>query len=131
MEEVMRRIALASLALAMSLGVAGCSSSATNNQTPTVGTPPAAAASTASRSANVSIQNMAFGPDALSVPAGARVTWTNLDTVAHTVTFDSASISSSGTLANGASFSATFDSPGTFTYHCSIHPGMTGTVTVT
>lgn len=125
----MRRLAIASLALATCVGLAGCSSSSTNTQAPTVATAPSAAPSTSSRS--VSIQNMAFGPDKISIPAGAKVTWTNQDSVEHTVTFDSASIPSSGNLPNGASFSATFDSPGTFSYHCAIHPGMTGTVTAT
>jgi plastocyanin len=58
------------------------------------------------------------------------VTWTNLDGVAHTVTADDGSWGS-GTLGQGATYSHVFTSPGTYTYHCAIHPFMTGTVTVT
>jgi plastocyanin len=36
----------------------------------------------------------------------------------------------SGTLANGAAYQFTFTQPGTFTYHCTIHPSMTGTIIV-
>jgi plastocyanin len=55
------------------------------------------------------------------------VTWTNDDTVTHTVKF--ADSESSG-MASGASYTKKFDTPGTYVYHCGIHPSMTGTVEV-
>jgi plastocyanin len=60
------------------------------------------------------------------------VTWTNNDTATHTATSDPgmAMTWSSGSIAPGASFSQTFSTTGTFSYHCTIHPGMVGTVTV-
>ena len=61
--------------------------------------------------------------------AGTAVTWTNNDTVGHTVTADDGSFKSS-TIASGTTFSQTFATAGTFTYHCSIHTSMTATVTV-
>jgi plastocyanin len=80
--------------------------------------------------AAVSISGFAFDPNALEIAAGTTVTWTNNDGPSHTVTADDGSFDS-GTMANGASFSFTFDTPGTFTYHCAIHPNMTATIVVT
>jgi plastocyanin len=78
---------------------------------------------------SVTIQNFAFAPASISVAAGSTVTWTNKDAVAHTSTSDATGWDS-GALAQNASFSHKFDTPGTFTYHCLFHPNMTGTVTV-
>jgi len=80
--------------------------------------------------AAVSIVDFAFQPGSVEVPVGGSVTWTNNGSATHTVTSDSGAFDS-GQLAPGASFSQTFDTAGTFTYHCSIHPQMTGTVIVT
>jgi len=80
--------------------------------------------------AAVSIVDFAFEPASVEVAAGSTVTWTNTGAAPHTVTADDGSFDS-GQLAPGATFSQTFDSRGDFTYHCSIHPQMTGTVSVT
>ena len=80
--------------------------------------------------AAVSIKNMAFNPGSLPVTAGATVTWTNSDTTIHTVTADDGSFNS-GNIAVGATYSRAFSSAGTFSYHCTIHPEMTGKVVVT
>ena len=76
----------------------------------------------------LSIANMSFGPSAITVKAGTTVTWTNNDNTAHTVTADDNSFDS-GNLNKGATFSHTFATAGTFHYHCTYHPMMTGTVT--
>ncbi len=70
------------------------------------------------------------GATMLAVNAGATVTWSNKDTVNHTVDSDAVRVFNSGNLPAGKSYSHTFTSPGTYTYHCSVHPGMTGTVVV-
>lgn len=80
---------------------------------------------------SVTIQNFAFMPSSLTVPMGTTVTWTNRDTTAHTVTGDTSGGPMSGTLQPGQAYSYTFSQNGTFGYHCSIHPTMTGMVTVT
>lgn len=86
---------------------------------------------TAARSARaVSIQNFAFTPADLDIPAGTTVTWTNLDSVAHTVTGDNGG-PDSGTISPQGTYSYTFSTPGSYPYHCAPHPYMTGTVTVT
>jgi plastocyanin len=78
----------------------------------------------------VAIVDFAFQPASLTVTAGSTVTWTNSGAVPHTVTSDSGAFDS-GVLQPGASFSHTFDTAGTFSYLCTIHPNMTGAITVT
>jgi len=77
----------------------------------------------------VSIKNMAFSPASVNVTTGTTVTWVNNDAIAHTVTADNGSFDS-GNIAPGNSFTHTFSSAGTVSYHCSIHPMMTGSVAV-
>jgi len=76
-----------------------------------------------------SLGNRAYTPDDLSVAVGTTVTWTNNDLVSHTSTSDVTQWNS-GIVAPGGRFSFTFQAAGTFPYHCSIHPGMVGTVVV-
>ena len=78
----------------------------------------------------VDIENFAFSPDVVEVLEGTTVTWTNLDADSHTVTADDGAFDS-GLLAQGESFSYTFDTLGTFPYHCTPHPSMTGDAEVT
>jgi plastocyanin len=73
--------------------------------------------------------NRAYAPDDLNVAAGTTVTWTNTDSVDHTSTSDATGWNS-GTVAPGRQFSFAFQTPGTYRYHCAIHPGMVGTVVV-
>jgi plastocyanin len=68
-------------------------------------------------------------PDDLNVAVGTTVTWTNTDSVAHTSTSDEAGWNS-GSIAPAGQFSVAFQNAGTFSYHCTIHPGMVGTVVV-
>lgn len=85
----------------------------------------------ANTSSEISIMNLSFSPSNTTVKKGTQVTWTNNDSTAHTVTADSGTGPSSGTLQPGGKYSFTFNDVGTFKYHCSIHPDMTGSVTVT
>ncbi len=64
------------------------------------GTAPAAPTASTSEvaSATVSIQNFSFNPASLSVKTGTKVTWTNNDSVAHTITSDSGGLLASQTL---------------------------------
>ena len=83
----------------------------------------------------VSISNMSFVPSTVTISAGSSVTWVNNDSMDHTVTsdtalFDSGTISAAGTSGAGGTFTYTFNTPGTYPYHCAIHPGMTGTIVV-
>jgi plastocyanin len=76
------------------------------------------------------MKNIVFNPTSVTVKAGDKVTWTNNDTVAHTVTLDDNSVDS-GEVAAGETFANTFATAGTFAYHCKIHSVMHATVTVT
>ena len=76
-----------------------------------------------------SLANRAYSPDDANIAVGETVTWTNTDSVAHTSTSD-AGAWNSGTVSPGGRFSFTFQNAGTFPYHCTIHPGMVGTVVV-
>lgn len=80
----------------------------------------------------VTLTNSTIAPANISVPVGTTVTWTNADEVRHNVTFKARSgPASSGLIAKGETFSATFDVPGVYEYTCTIHPEMIGRVTVT
>jgi amicyanin len=90
-------------------------------------TPEASAAST------VEISNFAFAPASITVKKGTAVTWTNKDSVSHTVTPDEETMAFEGSelLAKDESYQFTFETAGTYTYHCQPHPQMKGTVIVT
>ncbi len=92
----------------------------------------ASSASTAAANTTVVISGFAFGPSILTVPQGTVVTWTNKDTASHTVTEDNGAAGpKSTTLKTGQTYSFKFDTPGTYAYHCTIHPSMNGKVIVT
>jgi plastocyanin len=84
---------------------------------------------TATEPAAVSVIDLTFEPATIEVDAGATVTWTNDDSVPHTVTARGDAFNS-GVLMSGDSFSQTFATPGSYDYFCAIHPSMTGTVVV-
>ena len=73
----------------------------------------------------------AFTPPSVTVSVGQTVAWAFQDANPHTVTADDDSFTSpKGGLANGKTYSHTFDKAGTYKYHCFIHPQMLGTVVV-
>lgn len=78
---------------------------------------------------SVSIVFQAYTPQQIDVLPGETVQWTNTVDRRHTVTADDGSYDS-GDLYSGDRFSQRFVSPGAYTYHCSVHPGMTGEVDV-
>jgi plastocyanin len=76
----------------------------------------------------VSIGNDFLNAPNIVVPAGTTVTWTwNSGVEEHNVTFSDAS---SGDKTGGATYTRQFTTPGTFSYHCTLHAGMTGSVLV-
>jgi plastocyanin len=102
---------------AFTLLVAACGPSADANSSPvattTVDLPP----------------SYRFAPAAITVPAGATVTWTNNDNFTHNVALEG---SEPLPMAPGQGVSHTFETPGTYPYVCSLHPkDMKGTVLVT
>jgi plastocyanin len=143
-----RGAALLTLAV---LGVTACSAGAAStrtaahpapsvapagtNHTPTTmpmpaGAPDSAVAAAVASNA-VTIQGFKFGPNAITIKTGTTVTWTNKDDEAHTVFFAFDGSRSPILVNSNNVYSKTFSTPGSYTYHCTIHPFMTGTVTVT
>lgn len=95
-------------------------------------------ATTAGAATSVSIMNFSFQPATATVPAGSTVTWVNQDSTMHSVTSDTGAFDSgnglcppANCLAQGATFSHQFSTPGTYKYHCNVHTYMQGTVVVT
>jgi plastocyanin len=134
------RRSLITLAATALLAVAACSGSAA---TPAPTAAPSAAPATAAPSAagsapasaagggvDIAIKNFAFSPASADAKVGQKISWTNGDDTAHTVTFDDTANGGSGNLNNGTTFDMTFAKAGTYAYHCKIHPSMKGTVTV-
>jgi plastocyanin len=103
--------------------------SATTSTTPASSSSSSSSGSTVTTD-QVTIKDMAFTPNNITIAKGATVTWTNNDNMVHTVTANDGSFASDS-LAAGKTFSHTFNTPGSYKYHCVIHPSMTGTVTVT
>ena len=78
-----------------------------------------------------------FYPDQLTVLTGSIVYWIKLngaidqyDSGAHNVVFNNGA-AASGTLPQWGTYSYTFNTPGAYTYRCTIHPGMQGTIIAT
>ena len=75
-----------------------------------------------------------FSFETAQVQAGGSLAWTNVDGVPHTVTAGERGVASggfdSGLIAPGQSFVVRFDQPGEYSFTCSLHPFMTGTVIV-
>lgn len=78
--------------------------------------------------ANVNIVNFAFSPNTVNINVNDSVTWTWVGSP-HTTTSDTG-LWDSGVFGTGHTFSRTFTAPGSFPFHCTVHPFMTGTITV-
>jgi LPXTG-motif cell wall-anchored protein len=83
----------------------------------------------AAASTGVTISDFKFAPSGVTVNVGDTVTWTNAGPTAHSATANDGSFDT-GILDKGGSGSHTFSQAGTFSYICTPHPFMKGTVTV-
>lgn len=132
-----RAAALAAVA-AMSLAACGGSESGDGSN---------AAPRREGRAASVTVESLSFDPKTLEVASGTEVTWTNADTVAHTVTSgiqgeqgapgvsedepaQPDGVFDGDLTEEGEAFSFTFDEAGTYSYYCDIHRQMTGEIVV-
>jgi plastocyanin len=114
-------LAIVTLALVTSACSGSDDASATNDAGNDAGTD--------GREATVVIDDVRFVTGTVEVPAGGRVTFENRDTQAHTATADAGGFDT-GTIDAGSEQRVTFDDVGRFTFHCSFHPFMTGTVVI-
>src|SRR2546425_5114018 len=108
----------------VTVALAACSTASTpapSVAAATAAASPAAssAASAAAGPAAVTIVNLSFQPASITVKTGTQITWTNNDSVGHTVTLDDNSVDSN-TIDPGKTFQHAFSAAGSFTYHCKI-----------
>jgi len=78
----------------------------------------------------IEIKDFAFNPKTLTVKSGEKVTWINRDEEPHTVVSVEKQFKKSTALDTDQEFTITAGAPGTYTYFCSVHPKMTGTIIV-
>src|SRR2546422_9268971 len=78
----------------------------------------------------IEIKDFAFNPQTLTVKSGEKVTWINRDEEPHTVVSVEKQFKKSTALDTDQEFTITVGAPGTYTYFCSVHPKMTGTIVV-
>lgn len=111
-------------------GATGASVEVTANAQAVV--PPFVMRRTEPGGSDVTVINMvdnSFSPGTVTVPTGRLVRWVNTGGTFHNSTGPGGAWSS-GDVAPGSSFERQFNTAGTFTYTCTLHPGMSGTVTV-
>ena len=111
----------------LAVAIASCGDSSTATTTPPSGETTAPTGGGAGD--QVVIKGFAFDPATVTVAVGDTVTWTNEDSAGHTVVGDEGEFVS-GNLGAGDKFSFTFDTAGTYAYHCGVHPSMKGVVVV-
>ena len=117
--------------LSLVVALAACSSGTTAVPPDSISKSTAVSQSASGSAEKINITGFAFDPSSLTVKEGTTVTWTNNDPTIHTVTSDTGAFDS-GDLAQGATFSFTFTTAGTYVYHCTPHHArMSGTVVVT
>lgn len=77
------------------------------------------------------IRDFHFEPQTLTVKSGEKITWVNKDEEPHTVVSVEKQFKKSTALDTDQEFTVTAGAPGTYSYFCSVHPKMTGTIVVT
>jgi len=115
-------IALSLLAVTLALAGAACGSSS----------PSAPTTSAADVTINMvgNLANQSFSPNPTTMKVGQTVAWKNTDSISHDATQDAGRFSTTTVTAGSTSAPITMGTAGTFTYHCTIHPRMVGTITV-
>jgi plastocyanin len=116
-------------ALSTALILAACS----GGTSPT--TPPASKGgpcsdSTDPTTVSANVVGNAWTPADVTAKVGDVITWTNGDTVPHKVALDDGSCQMSANIAGGGTASLVFSVAGTYPFHCSVHPSMKGTITI-
>jgi plastocyanin len=118
------------LCAVVALAAAGCGGGDDNGGSSSGSAPSTSAASSSGGGVAIKMQNIQFAPKDVTVKVGQKVTWTNDDSTDHNVTAESGADFKSKDFGNGETFSFTPDKAGTIKYECTLHPGMTATLTV-
>jgi Icc protein len=111
-------------------GVDGGSAMAAGEAAARASSPQPSAATKSTAAGSITINNFAFTPKSIRVPAGQRVTWLNHDDEAHRIVSAQGSFAPSSVLDSKATYSVTLAAKGTYPYFCSLHPTMTGQIIV-
>jgi plastocyanin len=141
----MRTILRGPAAIGISLVLAACGGGgATRAPTTAAGTTPPAATtgataageapctdSTDATDVSAAAEGNAWVPPAITAKVGEVITWANADSVPHAVGLDDGSCKMSANIAGGQSKSLVFSKAGSFPFHCTVHPSMKGTITIT
>jgi plastocyanin len=128
------RVLVLGAGASLALGVAACGNGAPATSSSGTGgggnCPGTASASAATPDTKVSAtDSLVFAPATATAKVGQVVQWTNTGTVLHNVTFDQSCLTDSS-FQPGATWSIKFTQAGTYSYKCTIHPGMDGKLTV-
>jgi plastocyanin len=122
------RVALGCCAIAASACANGAPSSPSGSSGPAVGT---GGINLGTPTVHIAATDqLQFSLATQAVHVGDVVQWTNTGTVPHTVTFDGQPYLTDPTLAPEATWEVKFTVAGTYSYQCTIHPGMDGTLVV-
>lgn len=117
-----------------STGAGNSTTSAGGSSTGAAGTSPPTSTGTGaaplSGHVKIDISNFMYSPAALKVKVGSTITITNEDDVEHTATSNTEGVFNTGTLNKGQAMSFKLNKVGTFSYHCSFHAFMHGTIEV-
>jgi plastocyanin len=123
-------VALVGVAVLAGACSSGASSSSSSTTTGSGGSSSGGSSPSTGGSATITIQNFSFSPAKVTVTPGERVTVTNKDAVAHTVTANDKKFNT-GDIEPGKTVTFTApSSPGSYPYICTIHQYMTGMLTV-
>jgi plastocyanin len=114
-------LGLSLLAIVLALAGSACGSSSPSAPTASAAVPISMLGDRGRRS---------YSPNPATMRVGQTVAWKNTDSTAHDATQDAGRFTTTTVNAGATSAPLTMSTAGTFTYHCTIHPGMVGTITV-
>jgi plastocyanin len=78
----------------------------------------------------IKMVDIKFDPKDATAGVGDEICWVNEDTIEHNAVDEQGGKFKSELFGKGKTFTTTIDEPGTIDYVCTVHPGMTGTLTV-
>jgi plastocyanin len=130
---------LACLAVVGAGVIAGCGDDKKSSSTPAAATPtqtrttiPPNSSTPTGNTVQVTMKQIKFVPEKITVKVGQKIFWTNKDgDIPHTVTATKGATFDSGNIAGGGTFDYTPTKAGVIDYICTIHPGQTGQIRVT
>jgi len=82
------------------------------------------------RQNKIEIKDFMFNPPTITVKSGETITWINRDDEPHTVVSVGKQFKKSPALDTDQQYTVTIGTPGTYSYFCSVHPKMTGTIVI-